>query len=53
MHSFSWNDDQSPEAAANAGAARALLAPSYAWFTKGFDTRDPKDAKTPLSEPGT
>ena len=27
-------------------AARALLAPLYAWFTEGFATRDLIDAKT-------
>ena len=32
------------------GAARALLAPLYAWFTEGFDTRDLKDAKALLGE---
>ena len=31
-------------------AARALLAPVYAWFTEGFDTRDLKDAKALLEE---
>ena len=31
-------------------AARALLAPLYAWLTEGFDTRDLKDAKTLLEE---
>ena len=31
-------------------AAHALLAPLYAWFTEGFDTRDLKDAKTLLEE---
>jgi predicted ATPase len=31
-------------------AARALLAPLYAWFTEGFDTRDLKDAKALLAE---
>jgi len=31
-------------------AARALLAPIYAWFTEGFETRDLKDAKTLLAE---
>jgi hypothetical protein len=25
--------------------ARDLLAPVYGWFTEGFDTRDPKEAK--------
>jgi predicted ATPase len=30
-------------------AARALLAPVYAWFTEGFDTRDLKDAKALLN----
>jgi len=33
-------------------AARDLLAPLYAWFTEGFDTRDLKDAKTILAELG-
>jgi predicted ATPase len=28
--------------------ARQLLAPVYAWFTEGLDTRDLKDAKTLL-----
>jgi predicted ATPase len=28
--------------------ARDLLAPIYAWFTEGFDTRDLKEAKTSL-----
>jgi predicted ATPase len=31
-------------------AARDLLAPVYAWFTEGFDTRDLKDAKALLEE---
>ena len=31
-------------------AARALLAPLYAWFTEGFDTRDLIDAKALLAE---
>jgi predicted ATPase len=30
--------------------ARDLLAPVYAWFTEGFDTRDLKDAKALLEE---
>src|SRR5262249_41802751 len=29
-------------------AARDLLAPVYAWFTEGFDTRDLQEAKTLL-----
>ncbi len=31
-------------------AARALLAPAYAWFTEGFDTRDLADAQILLDE---
>jgi predicted ATPase len=31
-------------------AARALLAPFYAWFTEGFATRDLKDAKALLEQ---
>jgi predicted ATPase len=31
-------------------AARALLAPLYAWFTEGFDTRDLIDAKALLAK---
>jgi predicted ATPase len=31
-------------------AACALLAPLYAWFTEGFDTRDLKDAQALLAE---
>ncbi len=31
-------------------AARALLAPLYAWFTEGFDTRDLRDAQALLEE---
>jgi predicted ATPase len=31
-------------------AARALLAPVYAWFTECFDTRDLQDAKALLQE---
>jgi predicted ATPase len=31
-------------------AARALLAPLYAWFTEGFDTRDLRDAKALLDD---
>jgi predicted ATPase len=31
-------------------AARELLAPVYAWFTEGFETRDLKDAKALLHE---
>ena len=30
--------------------ARDLLAPVYAWFTEGFDTRDLIDAKKLLDE---
>jgi predicted ATPase len=30
-------------------AARDLLAPVYAWFTEGFDTRDLQEAKTLLA----
>ena len=30
--------------------ARDLLAPLYAWFTEGFDTRDLKEAKVLLDE---
>ena len=30
--------------------ARELLAPVYGWFTEGFDTRDPKEAKALLAE---
>jgi predicted ATPase len=30
--------------------ARELLAPVYGWFTEGFDTADPKDAKALLDE---
>jgi predicted ATPase len=30
--------------------ARDLLAPVYAWFTEGFDTRDLKEAKALLEE---
>jgi predicted ATPase len=33
-------------------AARALLAPLYAWFTEGFGTRDLKDAQALLKELG-
>ncbi len=33
-------------------AARALLAPLYAWFTEGFATRDLKDAKALLVKLG-
>ena len=32
--------------------ARELLAPVYGWFTEGFDTRDPKEAKALLVELG-
>ena len=31
--------------------ARELLAPAYGWFTKGFHTRDLKEAKALLEEP--
>jgi class 3 adenylate cyclase/predicted ATPase len=30
--------------------ARDLLAPVYTWFTEGFDTKDPRDAKALLEE---
>jgi predicted ATPase len=30
--------------------AHEFLAPVYGWFTKGFDTRDLKEAKTVLDE---
>jgi predicted ATPase len=29
-------------------AARTLLAPAYAWFAEGFDTRDLMDARALL-----
>jgi hypothetical protein len=32
-------------------AARELLAPVHGWFTKGFDTRDLKEAKALLEAP--
>jgi predicted ATPase len=32
-------------------AARELLAPVYAWFSEGFDTRDLIEAKALLEEP--
>jgi predicted ATPase len=32
--------------------AQALLAPSYGWFTEGFETADLQDAKTLLDELG-
>jgi predicted ATPase len=34
------------------GKARALLAPTYAWFTEGFGTKDLKEAKALLDELG-
>ena len=30
--------------------ARELLAPVYGWFTEGFDTLDPKEARALLDE---
>ena len=33
--------------------ARELLAPVYGWFTEGFDTLDPKEAKALLDELGS
>jgi len=33
-------------------AARVLLAPLYAWFTEGFDTRDLIEAKALLTKLG-
>jgi hypothetical protein len=30
--------------------ARELLAPVYGWFTEGFDTLDPKEAKALLDK---
>jgi predicted ATPase len=30
--------------------ARTMLAEIYGWFTEGFDTADPKDAKALLEE---
>jgi hypothetical protein len=35
---------------ARAAEARDLLAPIYAWFTEGFDTKDLKDAKALLGQ---
>src|SRR6516164_3454385 len=32
--------------------ARELLAPTYGWFTEGFDTRDLKEAKALLEQLG-
>jgi class 3 adenylate cyclase len=37
-----WRNQDKPQ------QARDLLAPIYAWFTEGFDTRDLKEAKTLL-----
>ena len=34
----------------NPQQARELLAPVYAWFTEGFDTRDLKEAKALLED---
>jgi predicted ATPase len=31
-------------------ASEFLLAPLYAWFTEGFDTRDLQDAQALLAE---
>jgi hypothetical protein len=39
-----WRDQGKPQ------QARELLAPVYGWFTEGFDTRDPKEAKALLEE---
>src|SRR5262249_28460147 len=39
-----WRDQRKP------GKARDLLAPIYAWFTEGFDTKDLKEAKALLNE---
>ena len=39
-----WRDQGRPQ------QARDLLAPVYAWFTEGFDTRDLKEAKALLYE---
>jgi predicted ATPase len=39
-----WRDQGRPQ------QARDLLAPLYAWFTEGFDTRDMKEAKVLLDE---
>jgi class 3 adenylate cyclase/predicted ATPase len=39
-----WSDQGKPQ------QARTLLAPIYAWFTEGFDTRDLKEAKALLDE---
>ena len=33
-------------------AAREILAPIYGWFTEGFDTADPQDAKVLLEDLG-
>jgi hypothetical protein len=41
---------RSPSGAPSAQQARELLAPVYAWFTEGLDTRDLKDAKVLLEE---
>jgi predicted ATPase len=30
--------------------ARALLVPVYGWFTEGFDTADPQEARVLLEE---
>ena len=38
------------EALAKEGAARELLAPVYAWFTEGFDTRDLIEAQAVLDD---
>jgi predicted ATPase len=39
-----WRNQGKPQ------QARELLAPVYAWFTEGFDTRDLKEAKALLDE---
>jgi hypothetical protein len=38
-----WRDEK-------AGRGLDLIAPVYGWFTEGFDTRDPKEAKALLDE---
>jgi predicted ATPase len=40
-----WRDLGKPD------DARDLLAPVSAWFTEGFDTADPKNAKVLLDAP--
>ena len=45
-----WSVESASGKPGQEAEARALLAPVYAWFTEGFDSADPQEARTLLEQ---